>query len=87
MKINGPNKSSFNPYQEQYQKIERNKASSHKEDRLEISSKAKELLKTEQPNKSREKYVENIKEEVQSGTYQVNHEKTAKKMIEYWSKP
>lgn len=86
MKINGPNKSNFNPYQEQVQKNERQKASIHKEDQLEISSKAKELQKNKQPNKSREKYVKHIKEEVQSGTYQVNHEKTAKKMIEYWSK-
>lgn len=84
MKINGHNQTQFNPYKNQAQKLEKMKSDIQKQDRLEISNQAKHLQQTNQVSEKREKYVQNIKDEVQSGEYKFNYEKTAQKMINFW---
>lgn len=83
MKIQGPN-----PYvalyrkQQQAQKI---KAEERPKDELNISN---EALKLQQNEKimERKQYVEEIKARVQSGNYKIEYDKTAEKMIDFWSK-
>lgn len=86
MKIQGPNHSNFNPYQKQVQKQNDIKNHIEQKDQLQISSKAKELQESNKPDPARQAHVEKIKQAVDSGEYQVNPEKTAAKMIDFWSK-
>lgn len=86
MKIYGSNQANFNPYQKQLQKQAEYKKEINQKDQLEISSQAKQLQEHTKPHTEREKYVQKIKNAVESGEYQVNHGKTAQKMIDFWSK-
>ncbi|OZU88802.1 flagellar biosynthesis anti-sigma factor FlgM [Virgibacillus indicus] len=86
MKINGPNQTNFNPYKNQIQKQNEVKKEINKKDQIEISSHAKQLQENEKPNAKRAAYVQEIKNAVESGEYKINHEKTAQKMIDFWSK-
>lgn len=86
MKIHGSNQANFNPYQKQIQKQAEYKKEINQKDQLEISSQAKQLQKNDKPNAKRAAYVQEIKNAVESGEYQVNHEKTAKKMTDFWLK-
>lgn len=85
MRIHGPHQTNFNPYKEQAHKLEKLQKDHNQEDRLEISSQAKHLQGKLKPETQREKYVQTIKDAVQSGEYQVNHDKTAKQMVKFWS--
>lgn len=86
MKINGSNQTNFNPYKNQVQKQAEIKNEVNKKDQIEISSEAKQLQESEKPNAKRASYVQEIKNQVDSGEYKVNHEKTAEKMIDFWSR-
>ena len=85
MKINGPNQTNFNPYKNQIQK-QADLKKDMKQDQIEISNQAKELLESEKADPKREAYLQDIKEKVDAGEYQINYEKTAQKMIDFWSK-
>ncbi|MBD1223205.1 flagellar biosynthesis anti-sigma factor FlgM [Virgibacillus halodenitrificans] len=84
MRINGPNNTNMNPYKNHFQKQVDTKTEP-KKDQLEISSKAKEMLEKDKPNAERAAYVQEIKQAVENGEYKVDHEKTARKMIDFWS--
>ncbi|WP_164668079.1 flagellar biosynthesis anti-sigma factor FlgM [Virgibacillus doumboii] len=86
MKINGPNQTNFNPYKNQLQKQMDYSKDVNKKDQLEISNQAKQMLENEKPSAKRASYVQQIKETIDAGEYQINHEKTAQKMIDFWSK-
>lgn len=86
MKINGPNQTNFNPYKNQLQKQMDYSKDTNKKDQLEISNQAKQKLENEKPSAKRASYVQQIKEAVDAGEYKTNHEKTAQKMIDFWSK-
>ncbi|SHM96827.1 flagellar biosynthesis anti-sigma factor FlgM [Gracilibacillus kekensis] len=83
MKIYGPNHSNINPYHNQ-KNIQKNDAKStggaHKPDQLEISDKA---LKMQQKD-ARQTYVNEIKQQVDNGEYNVNTQETAKKILNFW---
>lgn len=85
MKVNGPNQTNFNPYKNQIHKqMEVKKASKH--DQLEISTEAMKLQENTKVSAQREAYVQEIKNRVESGQYEINYEKTAQKLAEFWSK-
>ncbi|MHA6252370.1 flagellar biosynthesis anti-sigma factor FlgM [Oceanobacillus sp. CAU 1775] len=86
MKINGPNQTNFNPYKQQIQKQVDLKKSSHKSDELQISKEALKLQENKPPLAKRAAYVEEIKQQVDSGQYKVDYEQTAQKMIDFWRK-
>lgn len=86
MKINGPNHMNFNPYKNQVQKHSEVNKEINKKDQIEISSHAKQLQENEKTNGKRAAYVQEIKDKVASGEYKINYEKTAQKMIDFWSK-
>ncbi|WP_042142641.1 flagellar biosynthesis anti-sigma factor FlgM [Paucisalibacillus sp. EB02] len=86
MKVNGPNQTNFNPYKNQIQKQMEMKKVGKQQDQLEISSEAMKLQENTKVNAKREAYVQEIKNRVDSGQYEINYEKTAQKMIDFWSK-
>ncbi|SET09429.1 anti-sigma-28 factor, FlgM family [Oceanobacillus limi] len=86
MKIYGPNSTNFNPYKNQLQKQSAYEKNVNQKDQLEISSAAKQLQESEKVHPKREAYVQEIKNAVESGEYKIDHEKTAQKMIDFWSK-
>ncbi|MRG84788.1 flagellar biosynthesis anti-sigma factor FlgM [Salinibacillus xinjiangensis] len=85
MKVNGTNNVHMNPYQKQVQKQSAISKTNQTEDKLEISSKAQEMLKGNAIQEERQKEVQRIKQDVQSGNYQINHKETAQKMLNFWS--
>jgi len=83
MKINGPNQTNFNPYKNQLQK-QADLKKDMKQDQIEISNRAKNLLENDKTNPKREAYVQDIKDKADAGEYKINYEKTAQKMIDFW---
>ena len=86
MKIDGPNAARLTAYKNQLQQQTEPKKATNRKDQLNISSEAKQLQETKKTATKRAAYVENIKNAVESGQYKVNYEKTAQKMIDFWSK-
>lgn len=85
MKIYGTNRPNIYSYYEQQQKI---KQTQHKpsKDRLEISEAALKLQNHEQIKNDRKAYIKEIKQQINSGEYRINYEKTAKKLIDFFKK-
>jgi negative regulator of flagellin synthesis FlgM len=86
MKINGSNFNNLNPYQKQMHKQASLQKGNSAEDKIEISSKAQELLKGNPIEEARKQKVEQLKNDIQNGDYQVNYEQTARKMVDFWTK-
>lgn len=87
MKIQGPNLSQIQAYKNQSTNQKLNhKKTLQKEDHVNISQTAKKLQESQKGSMDRTTYVNEIKQAVQSGEYKINHEATAKKMIDFWSK-
>ncbi|WP_010647627.1 flagellar biosynthesis anti-sigma factor FlgM [Oceanobacillus massiliensis] len=86
MKINGPAHTNFNPYKQQIQKQTEVKKDIQTKDQIEISNQAKQLQENGKASEKRAAYFQEIKQAVDSGEYKVNPEKTAQKMIDFWSK-
>lgn len=82
MKIQGPNPY-LNVYRTNQKTVRTNKGQGLKDDQLNISNKALQLQQNKQKLVRHEKVAE-IKSLVQSGEYQVDHEKTAEKLLEFW---
>ncbi len=85
MKIQGPNLTKLAAYRAQLQQTDQKKKV-NREDRLNISNAAKKLQESNKANSQRAEYVQNIKKAVKSGQYEIDHEKVAQKMIDFWSK-
>ncbi|MGP4061263.1 flagellar biosynthesis anti-sigma factor FlgM [Halobacillus litoralis] len=85
MKINGPNQTNFNPYQKQVNKQESMKNQQKSEDKVEISNQAKQMQESGKPDPARQKLVNQIKADVDTGNYRVDSQATAKKMFDFWS--
>ncbi|HLR15200.1 MAG TPA: flagellar biosynthesis anti-sigma factor FlgM [Bacillota bacterium] len=86
MKIQGPTHSQVNVYKEHaHQSIEK-QSYKKQTDRLEISKEAQRLQKGNQNENKRAQYVNQIKQSYENGTYKVQPEKIAQKLMETWSK-
>lgn len=86
MKIQGPN-----PYLQIYNQQKQStirKKSDQKTDQLNISQEAKMMQMKQTGQSERAQYVQELKEKIQSGTYEINYEHVAEKMIDYlkWGK-
>jgi len=86
MKIHGPNPGNFNPYKKQMNAQENMRKAEARKDQLEISPQAKKMQEKVKPQPERATYVEQIKATYESGEYRVDLEKTAQKMMDFWSK-
>lgn len=85
MKINGPNPTNFNPYKQSIQPKTEPKSEGNKKDQIEISSKAKQLQEGASDPK-RAAYLEELKKKIDAGEYNVDVDKTAQKMMDFWKK-
>ena len=74
----------MNPYNKQIEKMEKASATS-KKDKLEISTEALELQKGGSVEAQREKLVEELKNKVNSGQYEIEPQKIAEKMYSFWN--
>lgn len=82
MKIQGPNQY-INIYRTNERTVKVNKKAQNKDDQLNISHEALQLLKSGQ-NAERSQKVSEIKALVQSGQYKIDYEKTAEKMLKFF---
>jgi len=82
LKIQGTNPI-INAYQKQQQKSIDQKRT-EQNDKINISEEAKTLQKTQQHEVNRKQFIQKIKAQVQSNSYEVNHEQLAEKMIQFW---
>lgn len=85
MRIQGTNLSKLAAYRTQLQQRGEVKESEKRKDQLNISNEALKLQENKQSDIERANHVQSIKKAVQSGTYQVETEKVAQKMIDFWS--
>jgi negative regulator of flagellin synthesis FlgM len=85
MKINGPNQTYLNPYQKQINKQTELGPKKQQTDKIEISETAKQMQESGKNNSVRQKLVEQVKTDIESGNYQVDSKGTAQKMLNFWS--
>jgi negative regulator of flagellin synthesis FlgM len=87
MKINNIGSSGINPYKRYMNKLDEAKKSSFNvSDKVEISSTAKELQQSSQIPAQRQAKVEELKLQVENGTYKLNPKETAKGIIDFYFK-
>lgn len=87
MNIDKTNSSSFiQSYQKQMQVTPAQKTRSlQQEDQLQISNEAKAMFeKNTEADIARQEKIQLLKSQVASGEYQVNHDKVAEKIHQYW---
>ncbi|SFB25329.1 MULTISPECIES: flagellar biosynthesis anti-sigma factor FlgM [unclassified Bacillus (in: firmicutes)] len=87
MKINNIGPSGINPYKRQMNKMDTAQKSVNKaSDKLEISATAKEMQQLSQVAQQRQARVEELKSQVEAGTYQVKPEEVAKSIVNFYLK-
>ncbi|MFC0013575.1 MULTISPECIES: flagellar biosynthesis anti-sigma factor FlgM [Allobacillus] len=86
MKINPLNNPKINAYKPQVQQQQQQTQSKNQAtDKVQISEEAKQLQQSNPIVEARQEKVENLKQEVQKGTYQLDPKQTAEKMVEFWN--
>lgn len=87
MKINNFGPSGVNPYKRQLNKLENaGKPAKGASDKVEISSTAKEMQQTSQIAENRRAKVEELKIQVENGTYKINPKEVAKSVADFYKK-
>lgn len=87
LKIQGPNHSNFNPYQKQWNKqTEAVTTKQQHSDKLQISEQAKKMQESENVQPQREARVNQIKQAVENGSYEIAPKQTAEKMLQFWKR-
>ncbi|KAF0996471.1 flagellar biosynthesis anti-sigma factor FlgM [Geobacillus sp. TFV-3] len=84
MKIHHIGPMSVNPYQRQLAKTERLAAGKASSDKVEISKEAKELQEAAGWEQARQAKLEELRQQIESGTYQVDLKAVATRMIDYY---
>ncbi len=86
MKIN-PMQSVQQAYRKLQETQDRQQQSQTKRsDQVEISSEAKEMARAKELSAERQERVNEVKDQIDKGTYKVNHEEVAKKFYEFWDR-
>jgi negative regulator of flagellin synthesis FlgM len=87
MKINPFGSQGINPYKKQMNKMDQTGYAVNKQkDKVEISSTAKEMQQVSQLAAQRQAKVEDLKLQVENGTYKVDAKETAKSILNFYSK-
>ncbi|HHW36004.1 MAG TPA: flagellar biosynthesis anti-sigma factor FlgM [Bacillales bacterium] len=84
MKINHFGPIQTNPYKNQIEKMDRLQKTSSS-DQVQISTEAMEMQKGSRIETERQAKVDELKNKIESGEYQVNPREVAKKMYEFWN--
>ncbi|MDQ0159660.1 flagellar biosynthesis anti-sigma factor FlgM [Alkalibacillus sp. S2W] len=82
MKVNPTNQTHLNPYQKQIQQ-QPAKQPNAQSDKVEISNRAK-AMQDNHIQKARDEHVQNVKQQVQDGNYDVDLNKTAEKLASFF---
>lgn len=83
MKVTNYGPSSLNPYMQEMQKTETVKKKTAKtNDQIEISSEALKLQQQTDP--ARQEKIAHIKDQIQNGTYKIDHQELAKSIYNYY---
>jgi len=86
VKINNLGPSGINPYKRQMNNMDNaQKAVKAGSDKVEISTTAKEMQKLSQPSTTRQEKIEQLKLQVENGTYKVNPQQVAQSMIDFYT--
>lgn len=88
MKINPFGSQGVNPYQQQMSKIGQaeGKTIGKKADRVEISATAKEMQQLSQFPEERQAKIQELKNQVEKGTYKIDPHKVATSIVAFYSK-
>jgi negative regulator of flagellin synthesis FlgM len=87
MKINPLGSQGINPYKRQMNKLDQaNKTASKAADKVEISSAAKELQQESQITNERDAKINELKIQVENGTYKVDPKTVAKSIVNFYKK-
>jgi negative regulator of flagellin synthesis FlgM len=85
MKINPLSSQGINPYKRQLNKLDQaNKTTGKQADKVEISSEAKELQQEAQVSNDRDNKINNIKLQVENGTYKVDPKAVARSIVHFY---
>ncbi|WP_233129739.1 flagellar biosynthesis anti-sigma factor FlgM [Salimicrobium humidisoli] len=84
MRINGTNQTNWNPYQKQAQQQKQVQAQPN-QDRLEISDAAKSMQEAGKLPEARKERLEELKLQVENGTYKADPSVIARKMTNFFS--
>ena len=84
MKISQFGPVGMNPYKKQIEKMEKLQKTAFT-DQIQISTEALELQKGSRIETERQAKVEELKNKIESGEYQVNPREVAKKMYDFWN--
>ena len=85
MKINNVNLPIVNPYKANESNVQKAKQNSNLQtDKIEISSKAKQLSETSSFTIERNDRIAEIKKQIDAGTYQVNAKEIAESLVSYF---
>lgn len=87
MKINNVNLPAVNPYKANELNMKKTVSNTQAQtDKIEISSKAKQLSEISLYTTERNERIQEIKEQIDAGTYRVDSQEIAKKLISYYNK-
>jgi negative regulator of flagellin synthesis FlgM len=86
MKINNFGTHRINPYNRQMNKLDELKKTEKPVDKVEISSTAKAMQQLSDVEQQRAKKVEELKIQVENGTYKPNPQEIAKSIANFYSK-
>lgn len=86
MKINNFGTHRVNPYNRQINKMDEMKKAEKPVDKVEISSTAKAMQQLSDVEQQRAKKVEELKIQVENGTYKPNPQEIAKSIANFYSK-
>jgi negative regulator of flagellin synthesis FlgM len=75
-----------NPYQRQLSKSEQITKTTGKTDKVEISLAAKELQEVSKFEATRQEKIERLKQQIQTGTYQIDEKAIAESILNYYFK-
>ena len=84
MKVTSYNVNAINPYKQQQRSMSAVGNKPTFQDRIEISSAAKELQVSSNYQNERAEKVQNIKADIESGQYKVNARQVAENMLNYY---
>ncbi|GGJ64131.1 negative regulator of flagellin synthesis FlgM [Anoxybacillus voinovskiensis] len=84
MNIHRIGSTNVNPYQRQMNKLEQSAKTTGKKDKVEISQAAKELQEASKLEAARQEKVEQLKQQVQTGTYTVDAKAVAESVWNYY---
>ncbi|AZB44541.1 flagellar biosynthesis anti-sigma factor FlgM [Bacillus sp. FJAT-42376] len=84
MKINNYGANGINPYKRNAEQVIKSEAVQKKQDKIEISSAAKELQSTNKLTEARQEKLDQLKAKIENGTYEIKPAEIARKFADFY---